>query len=43
MHCYAHALNLAIGDILKPSRVCCEALEMAFEIITLLSKGEVNV
>ena len=29
-HCYGHALNLAVGDTIKRSKVCCEALETAF-------------
>ena len=35
-HCYAHALNLAVGDTLKQSQICCEALEVAFEIAKLI-------
>ena len=34
-HCYAHALNLAVGDTLKQSIICHEALEVAFEITKL--------
>ena len=36
MHCYAHALNLAIGYTVKQSKVCCEALEIAYEISKLI-------
>ncbi len=35
-HCYGHALNLAVGDTIKQSKVCCEALETAFEITKLV-------
>lgn len=35
-HCYGHALNLAVGDTIKQSRVCREALETAFEISKLI-------
>ena len=35
-HCYAHALNLAIGDTIKHSKVCCDALDLAFEITKLI-------
>ena len=35
-HCYGHALNLAVGDTIKRSKVCCEALETAFEISKLI-------
>ncbi len=35
-HCYGHALNLAVGDTIKQSKVCCEALETAFEISKLI-------
>ena len=31
-HCYCHALNLAIADTIKQSKVCRNALETAFEI-----------
>ena len=36
IHCHAHALNLAVGDCIKKSKVCCEALETAFEISRLI-------
>jgi hypothetical protein len=35
-HCYGHALNLAVGNTMKGSKVCCEALETAFEISKLI-------
>ena len=35
-HCYGHALNLAIGDTIKLSKVCCETLETALEITKLV-------
>ena len=35
-HCYAHALNLAIGNTLKWSKICCEAMEVACEITKLI-------
>ena len=34
MHCYAHAL--AVSYIVKQSKVCCEALEVAYEISKLI-------
>ena len=36
VHCHAHALNLAVGDCIKNSKVCREALETAFEICKLI-------
>ena len=36
VHCHAHALNLAVGDCIKHSKVCREALETAFEISRLI-------
>ena len=35
-HCYCHALNLAIGDTIKQSKVCQNALDVAFEITKLV-------
>ena len=35
MHCYAHSLNLAVSDTMKKSKVCRDALDMAFEIAHL--------
>ena len=35
-HCYGHALNLAVGDTVKQSKVCREALETAFDISKLI-------
>ena len=31
-HCYGHALNLAVSDTIKQSKVCCDALDTAYEI-----------
>ena len=36
MHCFGHALNLAVVDTLKQSRVCREALEITYEITKLI-------
>ena len=30
-HCYGHALNLAVGDTMKQSKVCRDALDIALE------------
>lgn len=35
-HCYGHALNLAIGDSMKQSKVCRNAMDTAYEIYKLL-------
>ena len=35
-HCYAHSLNLAVGNIIKRSKVCNYALDVAFEITKLV-------
>ena len=35
-HCCCHALNLAIADTIKQSKVCPNALETAFEITKLI-------
>jgi len=35
-HCYGHALNLAVGAALKQSKVCCDSLDVAFEICRLV-------
>ena len=35
-HCYCHALNLAIADTIKQSKVCQNALDIAFEITKLV-------
>ena len=35
-HCYGHALNLAVGDAIKQSKVCHDALDVAFEISRLI-------
>ena len=35
-HCYSHALNLAVSNTMKKSKVCKDALETAFEITRLV-------
>ena len=35
-HCYCHALNLAIADTIRQSKVCHDALDVAFEITKLI-------
>ena len=35
-HHYAHALNHAIGETIKLSKVCCYSLDVAFEISKLI-------
>ena len=35
-HCYGHALNLAVQDAMKQSKVCRDALDTAYEISKLL-------
>ena len=35
-HCYGHALNLAVADTVKKSKVCRDALDTAFEITRLI-------
>ena len=35
-HCYDHALNLAVGDAMKQSKVCRDALDTAFEVSNLI-------
>ena len=35
-HCYGHALNLAVADTVKQSKVCRDALDTAFEITRLI-------
>ena len=34
--CYCHALNLAVADAMKQSKVCRDALDTAFEISKLI-------
>ncbi len=34
-HCYGHA---AVGQTMKQSKVCCEALEVGFEICKMFSQ-----
>jgi len=35
-HCYCHALNFAISDTIKQSKICPTVLEVAFEITKLV-------
>eukprot|EP00117_Sycon_ciliatum_P045417 scpid51443/ scgid32647/ Zinc finger MYM-type protein 1 len=35
-HCYGHALNLAVGDTLKRSKICRDAMDVGFEISKLI-------
>ena len=35
-HCYAHSPNLAVGNVIKRSKVCSDALDVAFEITKLV-------
>ena len=36
LHCFGHALNLAVGDTLKGSKLCQDALEVAVEVTKLI-------
>ena len=36
LHCIGHALNLAVGDTLKGSKLCQDALEVAVEVTKLI-------
>ena len=36
LHCFGHALNLAVADSVKKSKVCCDALETAMEVTKLV-------
>ena len=36
MHCYGHALNLAVGNCIKYSNICKDSLDTAFKIIKLI-------
>ena len=36
MHCYGHALNLAVGDCMKSSKICKDTLDTSFEITRLI-------
>ena len=38
-HCCAHSLNLAVGNIIKRSKVCNDALDVAFEITKLVKSS----
>ncbi|KAL5460140.1 hypothetical protein EMCRGX_G033567 [Ephydatia muelleri] len=35
-HCYGHALNLAVSDCIKQSKLCQDAMDSAFEISKLI-------
>ena len=35
-YCYAHSLNLAVGNTIKRSKICSDALDVAFEITKLV-------
>ena len=35
-HCYAHSLNFAVGNVIKKSKVCSDALDVAFETTKLV-------
>ena len=35
-HCYGHALNLAVGDTIKQSKLCRDSMDTAFEISKLI-------
>ena len=36
LHYFGHALNLAVADSVKKSKVCCDALETAMEVTKLV-------
>jgi len=36
LHCYGHALNLAVGDSVKNSKILKDALEITFEVSKLV-------
>ena len=35
-HCYGHVLNLAIGDAMKQSKICRDALDTAYKTSKLI-------
>ena len=35
-HCYGHALNLAISDTIKQSKLCRDSMDTAFEVSKLI-------
>ena len=35
-HCYGHTINLAVADAIKQSKVCRDALDIAFEVSKLI-------
>ena len=41
LHCYGHALNLAVGDSVRNSKLLKDALEITFEVskLVLSKKG----
>ncbi len=42
-HCFGHALNLAIGDAVKQSKLCQDALDVACEISKLIRYSPLTV
>lgn len=36
IHCFGHALNLAVADTVKQSKVCYDALETVLEVTKLV-------
>ena len=36
IHCYGHALTLAVSDCIKQSKICRDALDVAFAIAKLI-------
>ena len=36
LHCFGNALNLAVADSVKKSKVCCDALETAVKVTKLV-------
>ena len=36
IHCFGHALNLAVADTVKQSKVCHDALETALKVTKLV-------
>ena len=38
-HCYGHALNLAVGDVIKSIKLLKDTLDVTFEIVKLIKKS----
>ena len=36
MHCYGHALNIAVADCMESSKICKDTLDTSFEITRLI-------